>query len=156
GGLRNGRRLGRAARIVVVGRRHLVVLLIPVLCPLPDIADHVEQAVASWWKGPYWSGAFVAVEAQVLDWKLALPGVGHLLPLGANSLPQAYSAPLRPPRAANSHSASLGRALPTHPAGVCQRIGECHVHDRMPVTAAYGAFWTLRMAPVGAGYPSPP
>ena len=35
-------------------------------------------------------------------------------PSGANSSPQANSAPSRPPRAANSHSASVGSSLPAH------------------------------------------
>ena len=37
-------------------------------------------------------------------------------PPGVNSLPQANSVPSRPPRAANSHSASVGSSLPAHPA----------------------------------------
>ena len=36
------------------------------------------------------------------------------LPPGVNSSPQAYSAPSSPPRAANSHSASVGKSLPAH------------------------------------------
>src|SRR3954453_4850867 len=40
---------------------------------------------------------------QVLAW---------CLPPGVNSSPQAYSAPSSPPRAANSHSASVGKSLP--------------------------------------------
>ena len=35
-------------------------------------------------------------------------------PPGVNSSPQANSAPSRPPRAANSHSASVGKSLPAH------------------------------------------
>ena len=51
-------------------------------------------------------------------------------PSGVSSLPQAYSAPSRPPRAANSHSASVGSSLPGPP-----RVGlgvlERDVHHRV-------------------------
>ena len=40
--------------------------------------------------------------------------LARCLPSGASSLPQANSAPSSPPRAANSHSASVGRSLPAH------------------------------------------
>ena len=36
------------------------------------------------------------------------------MPPGVNSSPHANSAPSSPPRAANSHSASVGRSLPAH------------------------------------------
>src|SRR5215813_11469356 len=36
------------------------------------------------------------------------------LPPGVKSSPQTYSAPSSPPRAANSHSASVGSVLPAH------------------------------------------
>ena len=45
---------------------------------------------------------------------LLLFGLGMCRPSGVNSSPQANSAPSRPPRAANSHSASVGSSLPAH------------------------------------------
>ena len=39
-----------------------------------------------------------------------------VLPLGGGSSPQVKTAPSRPPRAANSHSASVGSSLPAHAA----------------------------------------
>src|SRR6266508_3239971 len=35
--------------------------LVPVAGPLPDVADHVDQAVAVWWEGAYRRGPLVAV-----------------------------------------------------------------------------------------------
>jgi hypothetical protein len=80
--------------------------------PFPDIADHVVQAVAVGGKGGHGRGALVAVVARFWVREAALPGVGHVRPPGVNSSPQANSAPSSPPRAANSHSASVGRSLP--------------------------------------------
>ena len=53
-------------------------------------------------------------------------------PPGANSSPQAYSASSSPPRAANSHSASVGRLL-AGPCGVGYGIRIGDVHDRVVV-----------------------
>src|SRR5712671_6188553 len=44
--------------------------------------------------------------------KLPCQVLAMCLPAGVNSSPQANSAPSRPPRAANSHSASVGSFLP--------------------------------------------
>src|SRR4051794_38539970 len=54
----------------------------PVGRPLPDIADHVEQAVAVGGKGANWGGSRVAVERQVLMREGSLPGVGHVASIG--------------------------------------------------------------------------
>ena len=53
-------------------------------------------------------------------------------PSGRNSSPQAYAAPSRPPRAANSHSASVGSVL-AFPLCKGFRIRKRDVHDRVLV-----------------------
>src|SRR5512132_2943978 len=50
--------------------------LVPVGGPLPDVADHVVQAVAVGRVAAHRGRPCVAVQLQVLDRELALPGVG--------------------------------------------------------------------------------
>ncbi len=76
-------------------------------------------------------------------------------PSGVNSSPQAYSAPSSPPRAANSHSASVGSALPAH-CRVRFDVLVGHVHDRMFPQSLEAAARSLRMPPVGASHVGPP
>src|SRR5215208_644275 len=63
-----------------VGRRatgmgRLAVGLVPVAGPFPDVADHVVQAVAVRRVPTHRGGTGVAVQFQVLDRKITLPGV---------------------------------------------------------------------------------
>src|SRR6187431_2800999 len=60
-----------------VHRRFAMRGLVEVCGPLPDIAGHVEQAVAIRREGPDRRGALVLVQEQVLPWEIALPGVRH-------------------------------------------------------------------------------
>src|SRR5690349_9078162 len=59
-----------------------MVRLVPVGRPLPDIADHVVEAVAVRRESSDGRGALVSVALQVLVWEGALPGVRHLPPAG--------------------------------------------------------------------------
>src|SRR4051794_38978468 len=61
-------------------------------------------------------------------------------PAGANSSPQAKTAPSRPPRAARSHSASVGSDLPAHVAYASASSG-----------ATWTTGWRLRPATPDAG-----
>src|SRR4029079_14827641 len=61
-----------------LGRVGLVLGRVPVGRPLPDVADHVVDAVAVGREGAHRRGPRPAVGAQVLVWKVALPGVGHV------------------------------------------------------------------------------
>src|SRR5256714_10961235 len=86
----------------------------PIGRPLPHIADHVVEPVAVWRERFDGRGALAAIGLQVLVREAALPGIRLWPPCGVNSPPQANSAPSRPPRAATSHSASVGNSLPAH------------------------------------------
>src|SRR5262245_56898149 len=57
----------------------LVLLREPVRGPLPNIADHVVDAVAVRRERGHRRGAFEAVLVEILARKLALPCVGHVL-----------------------------------------------------------------------------
>src|SRR5690242_6142229 len=54
----------------------------PVRRPLPDIADHVADAIAVRRERRHRRGALVSVLAQVLVREIALPGVGHMFAAG--------------------------------------------------------------------------
>jgi hypothetical protein len=51
----------------------------PIRAPLPDIPDHVVEAVAVWRECRYWRGARVAIAAEIFVRKGALPCIRHLL-----------------------------------------------------------------------------
>src|SRR5580704_9234597 len=70
---------GNAARLWRIG---LVLRRVPVHRPLPDIADHVVEAVAVRREGANRRGALVTVRVQVLPWKFTLPGIGHVRAAG--------------------------------------------------------------------------
>src|ERR1700729_4181148 len=76
-------RLAAAARIfrnaACFRRVGLVLLRKPVGGPLPDIADHVVDAVAVGRKRGHRRGAVEAVAAKILVREIALPGIGHVL-----------------------------------------------------------------------------
>src|SRR6266568_9661441 len=71
--------LGNAARLRRIG---LMPGCVPVRRPFPDIADHVVQAVAVGREGFHRRGALVAILIEILEWKFALPGVGHMRTAG--------------------------------------------------------------------------
>src|SRR5215475_9893720 len=85
--LRNAARLGRVG---------LVAGIEPVRCPLPDVADHVVEAVVIVREGRYRRGALVTILHQILPRKLTLPGVGHHLTARVEFAAQANSAPSWP------------------------------------------------------------
>src|SRR5207237_1391414 len=68
--------LGAAATVCAIAR-HVVTRPIAVDRPLPDVADHVEQAVAVRGEGADRGGALPSVQAAVLVGKASLPVVGH-------------------------------------------------------------------------------
>jgi len=90
--------------------------------PFPDIPDHVVDAVVVRREGRDRRGAIETVGAEILLREFALPRIGKMRPFSVSSLPQANSAPSSPPRAANSHSASVGRSLPA-PSRIGERVG---------------------------------
>src|ERR1044071_5890930 len=75
-------RFGTAARIARDTARlrflSFVILRPPIGGPFPDIADHVEHAIAVGRKRRHRRGSLIAVVAPVLLRKFALPGVGHV------------------------------------------------------------------------------
>ncbi len=57
----------------------------------------------------------VAVRARVCLREASLPDIHSVFPSGSRSSPQGKALPSRPPRAAYSHSASVGSRLPAQP-----------------------------------------
>ena len=71
------------------------------------------------------------------------------------SSPQAYGCASSPPRAAHSHSASVGSVLPV-PRRECLGVAERHVDNRVRVEPGERAVGSVGMAPVGAAHERPP
>lgn len=86
----------------------------PVRCPLPDVSDHVVDAISVRREGSYRRSAGISVEMMIGRRKRSLPSVGHMTTArGKFRSPSIFSL-FEPPRAANSHSASVGRSFPFH------------------------------------------
>ncbi len=109
-GLRPSSRVRRNA--ACLGNLIDVTRAVPIQGPLPDIADHVVDAVAIWRKCVHRGRSIESVGRQVTLGKSPCQVFAMWRPAGVNSLPHANSAPSRPPRAANSHSASVGKSRP--------------------------------------------
>src|SRR6266568_1718877 len=76
-GLESAARIFRnAARLRCI---RFVLLRIPIARPLPDIADHVVNAVAVGRECDDGRGSLEAVRAKILARKFALPGIRHVL-----------------------------------------------------------------------------
>ena len=142
---RNATRFRRVG--LVLGRE-------PIAGPLPDIADHVVDAVAVRREGRHRRRA---PKAGFAFWCGKSPcqvfAIARLR--GMNSSPQANSVSSSPPRAANSHSASVGNSFPAQRAYRCaSEIGD--VHHRMLVEALDVAVGAVRVLPVRTLEKGPP
>ena len=82
--------------------------------PLPHVADHVDKAVAVRRKRADRRRARPPQRAVVLIRELALPRIGHQLPARHRDRRPTHRWSVPPPRAAYSHSASLGSRRPAH------------------------------------------
>jgi hypothetical protein len=106
---------------------------VPVVGPLPDIADHVEQAVAVRREGTHRRGALKAIQAAVVVGELPLKGVGHRPAAGVELLA---------PGELRILEAAAGGPLPLRfageglagPGGVGQGILVRHMNHGMMVT----------------------
>ena len=151
--------LGRAARVLRDAARLRgvggVSLREPVRRPLPDVADHVVQAVAVGRKRGDRRGALEAVGAEVLARKLALPGVGHVRAAGRELVAPGIVDAVEP-AARGEFPFRFGRQLLAGPCGVGERVGERDMHDRMVVAAVDVALGAVGMPPVGALQKGPP
>ena len=105
--------------------------LIPVRAPLPDVAGHVVEAVAVRREGVHRARAVEAVGERVLarERRPARRSSGARRRARARR-PRGTAWPSSPPRAAYSHSASVGRRLPAQRA-VGLGVVPAHVDDRV-------------------------
>src|SRR6516165_2618230 len=121
---------------------------IPIARPLPDIADHVVEAVAVRLEAADRRGPYVAVLVGVVDGEDALPGIRDRLAVrieGARPVVLAVATAAR-----SKFPLRLGRELTIAPARVGQRILVGDMHDRMIVLARDRAARACRRTPIGA------
>ena len=88
--------------------------------PLPDVAGHVEQAVAVGREGLDRRGALVPIGPQVLPRELALPGVGHHPALGRELVAPGVDGAVQP-AAGGELPLGFGRQRLAGPRGVRRR-----------------------------------
>src|SRR5436309_9866066 len=141
-----------AARLRGIG---IVRLRIPISRPLPDIADHVVQAVAVSWECGDRGCALEAVRAKILAREFALPGIRHMLALRHELIAPGKLGAVKP-TACGEFPFGLGRQVLAGPFGVSERVDERHMHDRMIVEPIDIALRAIGVAPVGALEEGPP
>src|SRR5262245_7337853 len=127
---------------------------IPVARPLPDIADHVVEAVTVRLEAADRRGPGVAVLVGVVDGEDALPGIGDRLALGIERARPVVLAVASTAR--GEFPLRFGRKLTPAPARISKRILVGDMHDRMIVLARNRAAGTGRLTPIGAGDVLPP
>src|SRR5262245_8353969 len=108
---------------------------VPVLGPLPGVADHVVEAIAVRREGGHRRRALETVLVQVLVRELALPGVGHV-PAAGRELVAPGELGAIGAAARGQLPLGLRRQVLAGPARVGLRIGEAHVHHWVVPTAA--------------------
>src|SRR5215472_4103197 len=137
------------------GQLGVVIGLIPVTGPLPNVAGHVVEPVSIWGKLRYWSDAGISVLTFVFRGKDALMSVGHPLAVGPK---------LVAPNKRFSGEAAAGRKLPlglsgeplSSPLRVCLRILVGDMNDGIVVFAIDVTLRTERMPPVRSSRIAPP
>src|SRR5438876_7794675 len=97
-----------------VRQRLVIIGAIPIAAPFPDVAGHVVKAVTVRRKRFYRRDASIPIFNRVFDRKFSLPRVRHPFTTGTKFIAHTYVFPDKPPRAANSNSASVGKRLPAH------------------------------------------
>src|SRR5215469_12518999 len=103
---------------------------VPIACPFPDVADHVEQAVAIGWELPYRGGLLISIGEQILPRELALPCVGHLLAAGSELFSPSVSCTIEStPR--GKLPFHLGWQFFSYPFGICRSIFISDVNNWM-------------------------
>src|SRR5215207_10522796 len=142
---------GRGAAAVV----GVAVGQVPVAGPLPDVADHVGQAVAVGREPAHRGRAHIPVQLQVLVGELALPGVGHPAAPGVELIPPRVGGPVQA-APAGQLPFGLGRQVLAGPGGVGLDVGPGDVDHRVVGLAPDRAGRPLGVAPVGPGHIGPP
>src|SRR5580692_859905 len=122
---------------------------IPVGGPLPDIADHVDEAEIVGRKRTDRRGARVSVAGEILARKCALPGIGHM--------PATWRERVAPGKLGLIKTAAcrifpfgFGRQLLAGPGGIGFGVPVRNVHNRMVVQTADRTALAIRATPVGA------
>ena len=125
---------------------------------LPDIAGHVEQAIAVGRKAAHRRAAVMAVLGHVLQRERALPVVGHRLALGVTAV--LVVAPgvvgIFEPAARGVLPFGFAGQVLSGPARIGHRVLEGDVHHRVVGAPAQAAAGPAGCAPGGARRPGPP
>src|SRR4029453_15243966 len=148
----DGRPVAGRGAAAVVG---VAVGLVPVAGPLPDVADHVEQAVAVGREPAHRGRPCIAVQLQVLDRELALPGVGHPAAVRVELVAPGELRPLQP-TAAGQLPLGLGGQVLAGPGGVGGHVGPGDVDHWVVGFLLDRAGRPLGVAPVGPRHIGPP
>lgn len=132
------------ARLLLVG---LVSRCVPVGRPLPDVANHVIDAIAVRRKGEHRGSADEAVVAAVLVREIPLPRVGAMPSAGRKLVAPGEVGAVKA-AARRVFPLGLGWQIPSRPFRVGERVSESDVHNGMIVKPVDIALGTVRMAPV--------
>src|SRR3954469_7961237 len=141
---------------MVAGLRRLVRYgIVRARRPFPDVADHVEQAVAVGRKRVNRRGALVSVLVQVLVREVALPGIGQKPSFGIGGIAPWIGLAFKT-AAGGELPFRFGRQLLAAPRRIGERVLMGDMHDRMIIAAGDRAVRSFWMPPVRAGLVLPP
>src|SRR5215469_769713 len=128
---------------------------VPVVGPFPDIADHVDEAVAVRREGADRRGTLVPVACQVFERKHPLPSIRHGLAAGGELIPPGVLRRVQPaPR--REFPFGLGWQLLAGPCRIGLGVAIGDVYGRRVMSPARRAARAVGAAPVGAQLELPP
>ncbi len=133
----------------------LVLLRVPIDSPLPDIADHVVDAVAVCRKRQNRRSAVKPIFAKILERKISLPGVGAMHSAGRKIVAPRELGSIKP-AARGKLPLSFGRQILAGPLGIGFGVAVRDMNGGMIVKPADRAPRPIGPPPIGAGFEIPP
>src|SRR5690242_2954356 len=127
----------------------------PVGGPLPDVADHVVDAVAVRRKGRDRRGALESILAEIPDGEIALPCVRHVLAAGRKRIAPGIFLAVET-AARREFPLGFRRQILVRPLRVSERIAVRHMNDGVIVEPLDVALGPIGSAPVGVLHETPP
>src|SRR5262249_2591100 len=122
--------------------------------PLPNIADHVQQAESIRWKSPHRGSPDPAISSVVAVRKSTLPGVGHQFSAGHLRIAPRIDG--GSPATSGIFPFGFGWQPPPSPARVRHSIRIRHLHDRVIDPVCDSTVRTEWMLPARTRHPDPP
>lgn len=133
----------------------LVMILVPIRSPFPNVSCHLVEPIAVRWKAAYRPNAFKTVLVQILPGKLTLPCVGHVCTTRREIIAP-YELSSRQSSSRGKLPLGFHRQLFADPFGIGFHVFIGDLHYGMFCFPFQRARRSLGVAPVGPGNIRPP